>query len=701
GLAGILMASGAQAATAGADDWRLPIVVKTLDNGLTVVVSEDHSSPTVGVSVVYRVGFRSEPRNRSGFAHLFEHLMFEGSPNAPVGVFDRVITGGGGDNNGSTHPDFTNYIEQAPVSALEPILWLEADRMKTLNFSQKTLDNQRDVVKEEIRVNVKNQPYGGFAWTDLPMLAFAKWENSHDGYGSFTDLEHAKLEDVRAFHRDFYGPNNAVIGISGDITPAQAFALAQKYFGGIPRRATPARADISEPLNAAEKRKLQGDTLARLPALAVGWKMPARGTADHVPMVMLSELLAGGDASRLYQRLVKGDALVVQLDSFIGAGSPWEFDGPSLFTLQAVYKYEATADQLLLAIDQEIASVADQGVDDARLQSLKTRMLADWYDGLEGFMDRADTLANLQAIWGDANIANRIPEWIDGVTWADLQRVTRTYLTHANRSEIDRRPDAPLAPEQIDHETPVKPVLKSKTISPAAMKAEVTKAQAAKANAAKQVEIKTISPAAMKAEVEKAEAAKADAPKARTSKIESSKPKSAKAEAVKADAEKADAVKSNAAKANVLNAKPVASAAPAGMTQATKSTDTADKAAPPISGASKSTPPASKPSSPVTGKPAVAAAVPASTTVPTQTPAAATQGSAGKQANLQQAAQPAEEANKLDSAEKTKAKSADPNKLDSKQDKSKKADTKKHDATEDDSPIIDPASSDPTHGPAP
>ena len=218
-LAGLSLSASALAAES--DRWKLPVAVKKLDNGLTVVISEDHSSPIVGISVVYHVGMRLEPRNRTGFAHLFEHLMFEGTPNAPEGVFDKVISGGGGRNNGSTRPDFTNYIETAPVSALESMLWLEADRMKTLDFNDKTLKNQQDVVKEEIRVNVKNQPYGGFMWIDISQQAFQKWENNHDGYGSFQDLEGASLEDVRSFHRDYYGPNNAVLAIAGDVTPAQ------------------------------------------------------------------------------------------------------------------------------------------------------------------------------------------------------------------------------------------------------------------------------------------------------------------------------------------------------------------------------------------------------------------------------------------------------------------------------------------------
>ena len=268
-------------AAADGDRFELPIAVKELDNGLTVVVSEDHSAPVVGISVVYKVGMRLEPKNRTGFAHLFEHLMFEGTPNSPEGTFDKVISGGGGRNNGSTRPDYTNYIEVAPASALEPILWLEADRMKTLDFSDKTLKNQQDVVKEEIRVNVKNQPYGGFMWIDISQHGFQKWENNHDGYGSFEDLEGASLDDVRAFHRDYYGPNNAVLSIAGDVTPAQGFALASKYFGGIAMRPTPKPGDFTEPLNTKEKRIEQSDALAQVPAIATAWKVPARGTKDH------------------------------------------------------------------------------------------------------------------------------------------------------------------------------------------------------------------------------------------------------------------------------------------------------------------------------------------------------------------------------------------------------------------------------------
>ncbi|GAB2869211.1 pitrilysin family protein [Pseudoduganella ginsengisoli] len=431
---------------AGTDRWDLPVNVKKLSNGLTVVVTEDHSSPTVGVSVVYHVGMRLEPKNRTGFAHLFEHLMFQGTPKAPKGVFDKAITAGGGRNNGSTRADFTNYIETAPVSALDAILWLEADRMKTLDFNEKSLKNQQDVVKEEIRVNVKNKPYGGFMWIDINQQAFKKWENNHDGYGSFEDLEGASLTDVRNFHRDYYGPNNAVLAIAGDVTPEQGFALAQKYFGAIPKRAVPKGGDFTEALNTEEKRTVQGDALAQVPAIAAGWKVPARGSRDQAPMAVLGEVLAGGDASLFYQGLVKGREIALNVSSFWGLTGPWEYDGPTLFTIFGLYKPNSSADAMLAAMDEEIAKIVKDGVDDATLKRVKTSMLADWNNQLESYINRADTLAKLQTLWGDAKVVNKIPGWIEGVTSADLQRVAATYLTKANRTVIDRKPQAMLTP---------------------------------------------------------------------------------------------------------------------------------------------------------------------------------------------------------------------------------------------------------------
>ena len=431
---------------APSDRWAVPVTVSKLDNGLTVIVSPDHSSPTVGVSVVYRVGMRLDPQNRTGFAHLFEHLMFQGTPNAPKGTFDKVITSGGGRNNGSTRGDFTDYIETAPASALEAILWLEADRMKTLDFNQKTLKNQQDVVKEEIRVNVKNKPYGGFMWLDVNQHAFQKWANNHDGYGSFEDLEGASLDEVRAFHRDYYGPNNAVLAITGDVSPEQGLALARRYFGAIARRPTPASGDVSEPLNTSEKRIEQTDTLAQVPAMVAAWKIPPRGSPDQAPMAVLGALLADSDASLLYQSLVKGRELALNVEPLYGLTGPFEYDGPTVFTLFALYKPTASADQMLAGIDEQIARVIKDGVDAATLKRVKTRMLADWNNSLESYVSRANTLAKMQTLWGDANVVNKIPEWIDAVTSPDIQRVAATYLTRANRTVIDRKPVAMVKP---------------------------------------------------------------------------------------------------------------------------------------------------------------------------------------------------------------------------------------------------------------
>ena len=178
------------------------------------------------------IGFRLEPEGRTGFAHLFEHMMFEGTPVAPKGTFDRVIEGGGGSNNADTRYDFTEYIDTAPVSALDPVLWLEADRLKTLDFAPEHLENQRKVVEEEVRVNVLNQPYGLFYAIDLPGKAFDRFPNAHNFYGDFKDLDAAKIQDVEAFFKHYYAPNNAVMAIAGDVTPAEVFAKVEKYFGG-------------------------------------------------------------------------------------------------------------------------------------------------------------------------------------------------------------------------------------------------------------------------------------------------------------------------------------------------------------------------------------------------------------------------------------------------------------------------------------
>ena len=208
-------------------EWRVPTAMKKLNNGLVVVVSEEHSAPTFGLCIAYGIGFRLEPEGRTGFAHLFEHMMFEGTPEAPKGTFDQVIEGGGGFNNGDTRYDFTEYIESAPTSALDPVLWLEADRMKTLDFSPANLENQRKVVEEEVRVNVLNRPYGSFFWLDLPQKAFDRFPNAHNFYGDFKDLDAATIQDVESFYQHYYAPNNAVLAVAAS-PPSEGHHLRRR-----------------------------------------------------------------------------------------------------------------------------------------------------------------------------------------------------------------------------------------------------------------------------------------------------------------------------------------------------------------------------------------------------------------------------------------------------------------------------------------
>ena len=445
-LSGLIALAVAAAVPAAADSkpaaWRIPTVVKKLSNGLTVVVSEDHSAPTVGLCTAYHIGFRLEPKGRSGFAHLFEHMMFEGTPRAPKGTLTRVIEGGGGILNGSTRYDYTNYIASAPVSALEPILWLEADRLKGLDFSEKNLKNQQEVVKEEIRVNVKNRPYGLFFWTDLAGKAFDKWENGHDGYGSFEDLDSANIKDVEAFFNTYYEPSNAVIALVGDLKPEEALAAVEKYLGGLPSRPAPPRPDVSEPLNTAERTLDQTDPLAQVPAVAVGWKMPARGSKDHVPAAVLGDILVGGEASRFYQSLVKGKELLLSIDGGLNwpLDSAWDYDGPTLLTIFALYKPTTDARTVVGAMNDEIERIRKSGLPPEELARTKTKMVSNLYANLELPLNRAVALSLAQLFTGDAATINAIPGQIEAVTSADLQRVATTYLTAANRTVVDRKP---------------------------------------------------------------------------------------------------------------------------------------------------------------------------------------------------------------------------------------------------------------------
>ncbi len=427
-----------------AQTWKVPTAVKKLPNGLTVVVSEDHTAPTFGLCITYGIGFRLEPRGRTGFAHLFEHMMFEGTPDAPKGVFDRVIEGGGGWNNGDTRFDFTEYIETAPISALDPVLWLEADRMKTLDFSTKNLDNQRQVVEEEVRVNVLNQPYGAFEWLDLPQKAFDKYPNAHNFYGDFKDLDAATIQDVETFYHQYYVPDNAVLAIAGDVKPEEIFEKAEKYFGAIPSRPVPPRPDVSEAPQTAERRSTEPDKLAKVPALAIGYRMPPRTTHDAIVGAVTGELLHNGEASLLYQHLIKEKKVALSVEGGMNwpLGTPFEYNGPTLMTSFIVYPPNVTENALLSAYDEVIHRLATEGATEAELERIRAKMRSDWYGELEIPIERASILGHATLFDGNPDRVNEIPDEIGRVTGEEIKAFANKYLVTTNRTIIDRVPEA-------------------------------------------------------------------------------------------------------------------------------------------------------------------------------------------------------------------------------------------------------------------
>src|SRR5579862_3844811 len=298
--------SGAPPAAAPpAPPLRIPVSYYTLPNGLRVVLSRDTTAPTVVVGVYYHIGFRLEPRDRTGFAHLFEHFMFQGSANLGKAEFIRLVESNGGVLNGSTRFDFTNYFEVVPANALEPMLWAEADRMRGLALTQATLENQQGVVKSEVRVNVINQPYGGFPWLTMPQYANTNWYNAHNFYGDLRDLDAATLADAQSFFKAYYSPGNAALVIAGDFDPQQARSWVTKYFQSIPDSPRPTRPDVTEPPQQHEIRASLDDTLATRPALAVAYHMPPRNSPEYYAMGLIDRILLHGNDSRLYQTLVQ------------------------------------------------------------------------------------------------------------------------------------------------------------------------------------------------------------------------------------------------------------------------------------------------------------------------------------------------------------------------------------------------------------
>ena len=424
---------------------QVPIHSSTLKNGLRVVIAPDTTAPVVTVGIYYKIGFRLEPQGRSGFAHLFEHMMFQGSENAPKMQHIKLINSSGGVLNGSTMYDVTNYYEAVPSNALERVLWLEADRMRALKVDDENLRNQRDVVKEEVRVNVMNQPYGGFPWLDMPPVAFRNWANAHNFYGDFADLDAATLVDVQKFFRTYYVPNNAVLLLLGDIKPEEGAALAEKHFADIPKGATPPFADPAEPPQKEERCGHVEEKFGTLPAMAIGYVMPQRKTPEWYAMALLDQALHGGRAGRIHRELVLEKQVAVEADG--GIDDIFGYNGPTQMTTRILHKPEYSSEATLAEFDAVIREVQEKGISEDELQQLKVKWRSDYYSTLEGgrggYMPRyglMHLLACFTLFDNQPQLVNTILDGFLAVTREQVQEVAKKYLRPENRAIVFRMP---------------------------------------------------------------------------------------------------------------------------------------------------------------------------------------------------------------------------------------------------------------------
>jgi predicted Zn-dependent peptidase len=378
----------------------------------------------VGIAVLYDVGIRSEPEGRTGFAHLFEHLMFQGSANLEKLEHFRYVQSSGGMFNGSTHFDYTNYFEALPSNALERGLFLEADRMLSPRITEENLANQIAVVKEEIRVNVLNRPYGGFPWLELPPVLFDTFPNAHNGYGGFVDLESATVEDATDFFHRYYAPANAVLAVAGDLDVDETVELIEKHFGGIPKRRRPVRPDFGEPPLASERRAVTTDAHAPIPAVAIGYRVPdpVAQLDEHLAGVLLSEILAEGDASRLQRRLVHRDRVVTDVSAYLGEfGDPFDERDPTAFTITAHYPNPESLERILAAVDEELARVAADGLEPGELDRVRTRTVSVLFREMDAVLSRALEFAKFELIFDRAELISELPDRLTAVTGADVQ----------------------------------------------------------------------------------------------------------------------------------------------------------------------------------------------------------------------------------------------------------------------------------------
>ena len=431
-LFGVERAGAEQSATALSN---LQVSRAALDNGLRVVMNQDGTVPTVAVSVYYDVGSRNEAKGRSGFAHLFEHMMFQGSANVGKGEHFGLIINRGGSANGTTSNDRTNYFETLPSNELALGLWLEADRMRSLAVTQENFENQRTTVMEERRQRIDNQPYVP-SMLRINELAYGDyWPYAHSTIGDMQDLLDAPLEAVQDFFDTYYAPNNAVISISGDFDPNEAMALVEEYFGGIAARETPSFDAPPPAKQVSEQTETMYDANATLPAFHLAYHIPRSRTPDHYALEMLALVLGDGESSRLYQRLVKRDEICQQ----VAVGTD-DRRGPDLFSAWAVMSSGHPPNAAQEIIYEELRAIAERGVTERELEKARNRVSAAFVFGLQSNMARSQQLAEFELYWGDANLLKLELDHYLAVTAEDIKRVTAQYFDATNRTVLDVLP---------------------------------------------------------------------------------------------------------------------------------------------------------------------------------------------------------------------------------------------------------------------
>jgi zinc protease len=420
-LASVLLLTQALAAA----ELRVPHLNFTdqrLENGLRVIIAPDHTAPVFAISVTYKVGSHSERLGRTGFAHLFEHMMFQGSKNVGKGEHMILIENNGGAMNGTTNEDRTNYFEMLPKNQMDLALFLESDRMRSLTVNQANLNNQRNAVQEERRLGIDNQPYGK-AYLEIDNLSYDNFAYKHSVIGSMADLNAATVSDVQNFFRIYYAPNNAVLTLVGDLDPTEALEKVKKYFGDIPSQPAPPKPDLTEPDHYGERRETIEDPLARLPMILMAFHTPPGNTADNYALQVLASILSTGESSRLYQHLVKDKQLATSID--VQADTRV---GPSLFYVVAVPRPGVKPEDLENAIEAEIAAVKKDGVTEAEMEKARAQFRRRQIQSRQTDLYTAIRIGEYAVKFNDPDLINTIFDKFNAVTAAQVKEAADKYL---------------------------------------------------------------------------------------------------------------------------------------------------------------------------------------------------------------------------------------------------------------------------------